>query len=548
MLEQMRRSSRSLLIYLLFGIVIAVFIISFGPQSVGGFGGGPGSSDRSWATKVNGREVSLGDYRYAFLTAGGSNVPMQMAKAQRLREQLMDKVIERELFASEAERLGLRVSDDEVEDFIAQSKIMLFGISQVVPSMQRDGHFDYDKFRRFVQYNGLTPKAYIEEQRRELLASRVRELLHQGVTLSEAEVRERWVREGNQVNLEYVRFPVRRYEDEVQPTQAEIAAYAKANHDKLQSLYKERKFLYEKVPRELKLRQILVKLDAGASKDVEAAAQKKAADLAARAKKDGFAVVARASSDDARTKNRGGEMGWKRQGATSLGGAVEEKVWAGKEGDVVGPVRGTDGFYLVSIEGAREGELSFEKVEQELAETELRQEQAKVKAKQEADAALARAKAAAGKSLKDLFPAASGDQAAVTDGPPEAQETGLFSRRGAVVEGIGLSAELSKQAFALTTEAPFAGPFDVAGSFVVVRLKDRKSADLAEFDKRKAELVDLASQQKGRLVAEEWAMARCRESLASNRIDVNAEALRYDDSPQGVAAYQPCTPRSPFGF
>src|SRR5262245_55939453 len=36
MLEQMRRSSQSLLIYVLFGIVIAVFIINFGPQSTGG--------------------------------------------------------------------------------------------------------------------------------------------------------------------------------------------------------------------------------------------------------------------------------------------------------------------------------------------------------------------------------------------------------------------------------------------------------------------------------------------------------------------------------
>ena len=36
MLKQMRQQSRSLLIYVLFGIVIAVFIINFGPQSPGG--------------------------------------------------------------------------------------------------------------------------------------------------------------------------------------------------------------------------------------------------------------------------------------------------------------------------------------------------------------------------------------------------------------------------------------------------------------------------------------------------------------------------------
>ena len=38
MLEQMRQQSRSLLIYLLFSIVIVVFIVNFGPQSIGGAG------------------------------------------------------------------------------------------------------------------------------------------------------------------------------------------------------------------------------------------------------------------------------------------------------------------------------------------------------------------------------------------------------------------------------------------------------------------------------------------------------------------------------
>jgi len=33
MLEQMRRNSRNIIIYVLFGILITVFIISFGPQA-----------------------------------------------------------------------------------------------------------------------------------------------------------------------------------------------------------------------------------------------------------------------------------------------------------------------------------------------------------------------------------------------------------------------------------------------------------------------------------------------------------------------------------
>ena len=58
-----------------------------------------------------------------------------------------------------------------------------------------------------------------------------------------------------------------------------------------------------------------------------------------------------------------------------------------------------------------------------------------------------------------------------------------------MIEGIGVSNQLAKAAFSLTPAAPLAGPFQVGGSFVVVRLKERKDPDLAEFEKRKDELA-----------------------------------------------------------
>ena len=58
MLEQMRRSSQSLLIYVLFGIVIAVFVINFGPQSDQGCRSG--ITRGSDAAKVAGETVRSG--------------------------------------------------------------------------------------------------------------------------------------------------------------------------------------------------------------------------------------------------------------------------------------------------------------------------------------------------------------------------------------------------------------------------------------------------------------------------------------------------------
>ncbi len=574
MLEQMRRSSRSLLIYLLFGIVIAVFIINFGPQSKGGCEGGQ-ALQGGVAAKVGGNVLAQGDFRYGFLMSGGGQFPAQQAKQFRLKETVMDRLIERELLATEAERMGFRVSEEEVEDLLGESKIVGRGMEQTATSFQKDGKFDYESFRKFVQFQlGMTPKAFIEQQRRELLAQRVRNLLRDGVTASVAEVQEEFVRKNNQANVEYVRFATRRYESDIEPTAAELAAYATANEKKLKELYEQRKFLYEKAPKERRLRQILVKLDAGASADADAAAKKKAEALLARIKKgEAFALVAKTASEDTHTKPRGGDLGWRRQGATALGPGVEDKVWAAKDGDTIGPEKASDGYYLVLVEGTREGDIPFDKVKAELAETELRQDRAKAKAKSEAEAALAKMKAAPDKTLKDLFPAPKDKEVAKDDAKgvkgvkdvkdakgvktakdapiddpdaPRAEETGLFARRGAVVENIGTSAELAKLIFDLTTAAPFGGPVEVAGSYLVVRLKERKSADLAEFEKKKIELVAEASAAKGEKVIDEWALRRCSEAKDAKRIEVNREFLRYDEGPEVPVNYEPCSPPAPF--
>jgi peptidyl-prolyl cis-trans isomerase D len=544
MLEQMRRSSQSLLIYVLFGIVIAVFIINFGPHSGGCEGTGGGPSQPSYAAKVAGETLSPKDFRYAFLLMGG---PQYQSRARefRIKEIVMDKLIERELLVAEARRLGFRASEEAVEDLLLDSKIIgLGGQEQQVPAIQKDGHFDYTTFTKFAQFQlNMSPKAFIEQQQRELLAAQVRNLIRGGVNVSEAEVKSEFQRQGNQVNIEYVRFATRRFEDEGELAAADVEAYAKANDKKLRDLYEQRKFLYENVPKERKLRLLLVKVDAGAKDDVSKAAEAKAKALAERIKKgEAFAAVAHAASDDTRTKARGGAAGWRRQGATVLGAAVEEKVWAAKDGELVGPLKGNDGFYLVVPEATREGTLAFEQVRADLAESELRTEKAKGKAKLEAEAALAKAKAAKDKSLKDLFPAPA-ENAPGADVAPKGEETGLFARRGDIVEGFGKAPEMAKAAFTLTTEQPFAGPFEVASGAVIVKLKEKKTADMAEFEKKKGDLMAEASAGRAEGVLAEWTQKRCAERKEAKEIFVNNEILRYDDTPAGKVAYEPCVSR-----
>jgi peptidyl-prolyl cis-trans isomerase D len=560
MLEQMRKSSRSLLIMVLFGIVIVVFIVNFGPQSQGTSCEQMNKED-GHAAKVGSQTITNNDFRYGFMLMGGAQRAPKAAQQDRLKETVMDLLIERELLVETADKLGFVVTEEDVEDEIAESKLTLLGRQRVFSELQKDGKFNYEAFKMFVQFQlGMTPKAFLAQQRKELLASRVRNVLRDGVNVSDDEVKNEFVRKNRQLNLEYMRFLPHRFDAEVAPTEDDIAAYAAKNEAKLKEVYEQKKFLYEKAPPQRKLQQILIKVARDADEKTDKKARDKADALVEKIKKGAkgsgkdavtFTEIAKASSEDAATKARGGDMGWRARGGTNLQGDAEDKLFAAKEGSIVGPLKGNDGYVITKVEGAREGHVPFDKAKRELAEEALRREQSKAKAKAAAEATLAKLKQTPAATMKTTFPPPSdSEEAAAGDaGPtPRVEETGPFAlratREGVVIEGIGISTPLAKAAVALTPEAPFAAPIEVNDSFVIVRLKERKEPNMADFDKKKPELVREAEQAKGERVLGDWTRARCVEARDAKRISVNP--FTYEEG-QPPVSYEPCASNRLFG-
>ena len=189
MLQAMRRNSRHAIIYVLFGILIAAFVISFGPGSRG-FGYSGVSS--AYAAKVAGSTVSEQDFHFAYVALGGTQYPPQVARERRLKEFVMDWLIERELFAEEASRLGYDVSNKEAEDQIYAGKMIVMGVPRRVDSyVYKDGKFDYDRFKMVSQNQlGVTVQHFIEIQKREMLADKLREAMRVSSKVSPDEVKE----------------------------------------------------------------------------------------------------------------------------------------------------------------------------------------------------------------------------------------------------------------------------------------------------------------------------------------------------------------------
>ena len=549
MLDSVRQNSRSAIVYILFGVIIAAFIVSFGPSSPSGDSVLDGFGTR-YAARVYGNDISEQELNYSFIALG---LPSRGdAQAGRLREVVIDRLIERELLAHEAEQAGLLVSEDEAAKQLVDGNMFVAGLSRKVDGYaMRNNVLDYERLRMVVQNSyRLTMKQFVEIQRRELLADKFRQLLRAGTRASSDEVRAEFEDKARQTNLEYVRFTPFRYEQELVASDADIEAWAVAHEADIKKTYEERKLLYVKQDKSAKLRRILidVKKDASEQQISEAKAKLTAALQSIQGGKS-FAEVAMAVSEDEATKKRGGSVGWRKKATTDFGTELENKVFAAKEGEVIGPERSDRGLELVKVEGFREGDIALDKARAELGEELYRA--AKGKELAQASANDAAAKLRAGGKLADLFPKDDSDaaEAQAKGSKIQVEETGLFPRKGDTLPGIGSSAELVKKAFTLKP-GEIVGPVDVSGAFIVATLKERKEPDQAEFDKKKDELAAEFGRTKWARLMTEYARHACVTANADGKLKVN-QSMIADEPPArrgsapAIAAskYEPCKDR-----
>jgi peptidyl-prolyl cis-trans isomerase D len=559
MLDAVRQNSRSAIVYILFGIIIAAFIVSFGP-------GSPTGSETPWslggkfAARVYGSEVSELDFHFAYMVAGGGERERaeDSMRYQRLRELIMDALIERELFAREAEHMGLLVSEQEAANMLVdRGQMFVAGRPRPIERYAyKNGVFDEQRFKMVLQNSyRITEKQFMEIQRRELLADKVRQLMLLSTRAAEGEVRADFEDKNRQINLEYVRFAPYRFEQELSPSETDIENYARAHEEEIKKAYDDRKSVYQKQEKTVHVRRILAEAKKDATPEQVTAAQGKI-QAALQTIKSGtrFADVAR-TSDDVATRGRGGDLGWRKKGFTDFGADLELKIFAAKEGDLIGPERSERGFELIKVEGFREGDITLGQARSELAEELYRSATGKEMAKKAAEEAAAKLKA--GAKLVELFPPQPKPELKADGSPPPpsenklgTEETNMFSRRGDMVQGIGSSAELAKAVWKLSTPGQTVGPIDVSGSQVIVSLKERKEPDWADFDKRKSELMADFARTKWAHFIGDWSKNACTTAQSAGKIRVNLDLIGSEaPAAKGLAKilgdrkYEPCRER-----
>lgn len=434
--------------------------------------------------------------------------------------------------------------------------------------LDEDGTFDYSRFSRWVRYRwGLTVKKFKAQQRRELLAEKIRRLYRDSVKASEEEVKQDFVHKNTKVELSYVAFPPSDYRAKVVPTADELKAFIGKKKKEIEEYYETNKTAYEKLPAQVKLQAITVKF---ASEDKKAEAKARAEALAKRvAGGEDFGAVAREGSDDADYASKGGVLGWRNEDSPGLGEKSTAQVTKVKEGAVSELTEEKDSFVLFKVLGRRKGDLKLEQVQDEIAEQLFATDKALTLAR--ADAAAFIKKARGGVKLEKLFTTeadkAAGDddelkkgdekvetKDAAEDGedkkpeeataeatdeateeaapaepkksPLELKATTAFTRSGQnLVPGIGVSKELAAAAFKLKEGEVADKPFEVGEMIYLVAVKHRTDADMGDWTKNKADLTETFLDAKAGELLRQYMARRCKDVADAGRVQVNTRML-----------------------
>jgi hypothetical protein len=109
----------------------------------------------------------------------------------------------------------------------------------------------------------------------------------------------------------------------------------------------------EQLPRKRHISHILYSVDAGAPASADERMKKLAEDAVRRLRegKD-FVELAKAESNDATSRDNGGDIGWVSRGTTGnpiIDDAFEQTAFSAPVGEVTGPIRGTRGWHIILV-------------------------------------------------------------------------------------------------------------------------------------------------------------------------------------------------------
>ena len=362
MLRYLRENTGNWIIKFFLGIIVIVFVF----LGVGSFG----SKRNDSVATINDESITLKEYQQAYKmlvdqmrARFGKNLNDDILKALNVKQQAIDSLIDERLVLSEAQKLGITVSEKELQQSLLSIK-----------AFQKDELFNLEQYKRVLSLNSLTPEIFERSQINVLRQQKVRNMLFSAINVSDLEVNNWYLFQNTETAVDYLMFAPGDYTD-IQPDAEQIKKYYTENQEnyksepKIQTIYLEfspedykdkvsindvriKEYYQEHIeefttPEKIEARHILIKVKEDAANEEVETTAKQAMDIYEMAVKDqDFEELAKKYSQGP-SKETGGYLGIFEKNAMVK--PFADKAFSMETGEISKPVRTMFGWHIIKL-------------------------------------------------------------------------------------------------------------------------------------------------------------------------------------------------------
>jgi peptidyl-prolyl cis-trans isomerase D len=454
-------------------VICAAMIITFIPGGLTSeLTGTPG---KGVIAKVDGGEISADDVRQSARQIaqqeaqryGEMAAKLMPFLVQQATARAVDQMISRQALISEAGRMGLRVSKEEVLDELQHGRYA----ATFFPGGNFIGQVEYEDM---LQRANLTPAKFEESVGNDILLTKLQALISGSANVSEAEIHAQFIKENSKVKFDYAILKQDDLRKGLHPADAELkafyeshkASYANSVPEKrkvkyaivetskaeagveitqedLRTYYDQHRAQYQ-MPEQVKVSHILIKTplpgpDGKVDEKGVAEAQHRAEDLLKQLKGGAkLEDLAKKYSEDPGSGKQGGSLGWIGKGQTVP--EFEKTAFSLPKGQTSDLVKSSYGFHIIRVDDKQEAHTkTLDEVKPEI-EPVLKHQKGQQIAQRKAEDLLKAARE------KDL------DTAAAAQGVPMINSD-FFGRKD-MLPGLGPATQFMDAVFSAAEKSP----------------------------------------------------------------------------------------------
>jgi peptidyl-prolyl cis-trans isomerase D len=509
MLDRMRRH-RDWLKWSL-GLVCVAFVLFYIPDFLQGTGADAASSDT--IAKIEGQKITGSEFRrayqaqlQAYRSAYGGQMSEQLLKQLGVENQILQQMVDERAALAEADRLGIKVSDEEVRQRILAT-----------PAFQENGAFigetRYQQLLR-MQRPPMTAAQFEDNVRRSLAVDKLRSSLTDWLSVADKDLEAEYRRRNDKVKLAVVSFTADTFRPQVTATDAEVSAFFDGHKEDF------------KIPEKRKIKYVLIDFDALraritiAGADVErayntnieqystpeqvrashillktegkddATVKAKAEELLKKAKGGAdFAELAKANSEDEGSAKNGGDLDFFGRGR--MVPEFDQVAFQLQPGQISDLVKTQYGYHIIKVtEKKAAATRSIDEVRQQLTD-QLSYERAQTQANE-----------IAAQVEKEIKKPADIEKVGKARGLT-VLESGFFAREEPIM-GLGPSPEAASRAFEMKPDE-VAGPLRASRGIIFQTMTAKQDPYVPKVDEVKDRVRDEVIKQKAREVSKQKA-------------------------------------------